>query len=137
MAAHRAAGGLVGEHAISVVLNVGDVVERAQQCARVQNRNHAIRAVSTAILDNTCLHGSDAAVALYAGFQINDRARASAMRPENFFPRVGDFDWSLGLAGGDSSDDFERNDFALAAETSANQRLDYAYLRHRHFQHER
>ena len=34
-------------------------------------------------------------------------------------------------------DDLYGNDFALSAESAANQRLDYANLLHRHFQHER
>ena len=59
------------------------------------------------------------------------------MRPENFFARVSDFYRTLSFAGSHSGDDLKRDDFALAAEAAADQRLDHANLRHRHVEHER
>ena len=85
MPSHRAARRLVGQHAIAVVLNIWNVVERAQQRARIKNRDHAVRAISAAILHYSRFHRGDASVILDAGFQIDDRARTSAMRPENLF----------------------------------------------------
>ena len=63
-----------------------------------------------------------AAVVGYAGFEVDDSTGASAkMRPENFFARVGDFDWRFGFARGDSGDDLKGDDFALATESRRRQ----------------
>src|SRR5205085_665301 len=86
--AHRSAGRLVGEHAITVVANVRNVVQRAQQRAGIKNGDHAVRAIRAAILDHFGGNRGDAAIALDAGLQINDGPRPSAMRPKNFFARV-------------------------------------------------
>ena len=59
------------------------------------------------------------------------------MGPENLFARVGDFDRSQRFAGGNGCDDLKRNDFTLAAEPAAHQRLNHANLRHGHFEDER
>ncbi len=71
MSAHGAADGLIGEHAISVVLNIGDVVQRAQQRTRIENGDHAIGAVSAAILHDACFHGGD--VAIFVDAEFSDR----------------------------------------------------------------
>ena len=75
VAAHGAADRLVGQHAIAVVLNVGNVVERAQQRAGVKNGDDAVGAVGAAILDDAGFDGGDAAVVLDSGLQIDDGAR--------------------------------------------------------------
>ena len=59
------------------------------------------------------------------------------MRPEHFLTRVSDLYWGLSLARGHGRNDFQRNHFALAAESAAHQRLDHTNLRHWHFKHER
>ena len=48
--AHSAAGRLVGQHAIAVVTNVRNVVQRAQQRAGIKNRYHTVGAIAAAIL---------------------------------------------------------------------------------------
>src|SRR5208337_5293405 len=78
-----------------------------------------------------------AAINLHAGFQVNDGARTSAMGPENLFARVGNLYGSFRRASRHSSNDFQWNDFALAAEAATNKRLYDADLRHRHLQHQR
>ena len=67
--AHGATCGLVSEHAVAVILNVGDVVERAEQRAGIKNRDHAVRAVAAAILHHTSLYRGDTAIVLDAGLQ--------------------------------------------------------------------
>src|SRR6266850_2585263 len=47
---HSAARRFVGEHAVTVVTNVRDVIERAQQRPGIKNGDYAIRAVGAAIL---------------------------------------------------------------------------------------
>src|SRR5579864_3400147 len=136
VAPHGAACGLVGQDTVTVVLNVRNIVECAQEGAGIKNGNHAVGAVGPSILYHARFDGGDAAVFLNASFQIDDGARAPAMRPEHFLARVGDFDWSLRLARRDRRDDLQRDDFALTAETAADQGLDHANLRHRHFKNE-
>src|SRR4051812_42010949 len=101
MSAHGSAGRLIGQNAVAVVLNVGDVVKRSQQRARIKNGDNAIRAVAAAILNNTGSDSGDAAVLGDASLQVDDGSRASAMRPENFFAGVGDLHRSFGFARGD------------------------------------
>ena len=50
VAAHGSARRLVGQHAVTVVLNVRNVIERAEQRSGIKNRDHAVRAVGAAIL---------------------------------------------------------------------------------------
>src|SRR5437870_4774310 len=119
MAAHGATRGLVREHAVPVVLNVWDVVERAQQRPGIKNRNHAVGAVGASVLYHTSFDGGDAPVLLNTGLKVNDGARPSAMRPEDFLAGIRDLHRSLGLARRHGSDDLERDHFALAAESSA------------------
>ena len=114
-----------------------NVVQRAQQCAGIENRHHAVRAVGAAVLNDLAGNRGHAAIVLHAGLQIDDGARAPAMRPENFLARVGDLHRRFGRARRDRRDDLQRNDLALAAEAAADQRLDHADLRHRHLQHQR
>src|ERR1700758_5357869 len=137
MSAHGAARGLIGEHTVSVILNVGYVVECAEQRAGVQNRNYAVRTVGPTVLYNAGFDGGDVAVVLHAGLQIDDGPGTSAMCPEDFLTRVGNLDRSLRLARCDRRDDLDGNDFALPAESSAHERLDHANLRHWHLKHER
>ena len=99
VAAHSAAGGLVREHAVSVILNVRNVVERAQQRAGIQNRDYAVRTVSAAILHYAGFNGHDAPVILDAGLKVDDGARTTAMGPEDFFARVGNLDRSFAPCG--------------------------------------
>src|SRR5439155_24951862 len=89
--AHSATGRLVGEHAIAVVLNSGDVVKGSQQRAGIKNGHDAVRTVRATILYDAGFHGGDTAVALNCGFQIDNGARTPAVGPENFLARVGDF----------------------------------------------
>ena len=135
--AHGSADRLVGQDAVAVVLNVGDVVERAQQRAGIKNGDDAVGAVGSAVLDDAGFDGGDAAVVRDAGLQIDDGARTSAMRPEDFFAGVGDLHRGKRFSRRNGGDDFERNDFTLSAEASAHQRLDDANLRHRHFEDQR
>ena len=90
-----------------------------------------------AVLDDAGFDGSDAAVVLYTGLQVDDGAGPSAMCPENFFARIGDLHRAFGLAGCDCGDDFKRDHFALATKASADQRFDHANLRHWHVEDER
>src|SRR5215472_15682519 len=128
MAAHGATRRLIGQHTIAVVTDAGNIVERAQQRTGIKNGNNPIRAVRAAILHYASGHSSDAAIFLHAGFQINDGARASTMRPENFFSRISDFDWRFGFARSYRRDDLQRYDLTLAPKAAAHQRLDHANL---------
>ena len=119
MSAHSATCGLVGKHAITVVLNIGNIVEGTEQRAGIQNCHHAIRTVAAAVLHDACFYGSDAAVVLYTSLQIDDGAGASAMGPENFFARVGDLDRTLSFASSHSRDDLKRNHFAFSTKPTA------------------
>ena len=128
MSPHRPAGRFVGENAISVVLNVRNVVKRAQQCARIKNSDDPIRTVAAAVLYHAGFDGGDAPIVLHAGLEINDRPGASAMRPENFLSRVGNLHRLAGGASSDPSNNFHGNHFTLAAKTTAHQRLDHPDL---------
>ncbi len=57
------------------------------------------------------------------------------MSEEDFLSRVSDLDRRTRLARKDGGGHLQRNDFTLAAETAAHQRLDDADLTHRHFEH--
>src|SRR5947207_11090612 len=69
--AHSATGRLVGEHAIAVVLNSGDVVKGSQQRAGIKNGHDAVRTVRATILYDAGFHGGNTAVALNSGLQID------------------------------------------------------------------
>src|SRR5581483_6565759 len=131
--AHGATDGLVGQHTIAVVLNVRNVVERAQQRPGVKDRDNSVGAVGATILYHARLHCGDVAVFIRARLEVNDGARTSAMRPEDFFARVSNFYRSFGFASGYRGDDLERDNFAFSTEAAANQRFDDANLRHWHF----
>src|SRR5947207_13053530 len=88
MPAHGATCRLVGEHAVAVVLNIGNVVESTKQRAGIKNGHHAIGAVPAAILHHAGLYDGDAAIVFRAGFKVDDGPRPSTMRPENSFARV-------------------------------------------------
>src|SRR5262249_3359437 len=128
VAAHRAAGWLIGKHAIALILNIGNVVQRAEQRAGVKNRNYPIRAVSAAVLNHASLHRGNASIVFDASLEIDDRPRPAAVSPENFFTRISDLDRGFGFAGRNRSDDLQWNDFALATEPAAYQRFDHANL---------
>src|SRR5208282_391252 len=116
------AGRLVGEHAIAVVLNVGNIVKRAQQSARIKNSDHAVGTVSAAILHHARLNGGDAAVVFHRGLQVNNGARAAAMRPKHFFASVGDLHRLLRRARGDGGNNFDGDHFTFSAEATTDQR---------------
>ena len=126
--AHSATGRLVGEHAVAVVLNIWYVVEGAEQRAGIKNGDDAVRTVRAAILYDAGFHGGDTAVGLNCGFQIDNGARTPAVGPENFLARIRDLYRSFCFTCCDCRDDLQRNDFALAAEPSADKRLDHANL---------
>ena len=134
MAAHGAASGFVGEHAVAVKLDVGNVIQGVEQLPGVENRHHAIAAIRSAVLNDARLDGRERAVALHAGLQFHNLPRASAMRVEDLFARVGDLDRTPSLTGQHRGRWFERDHFTLAAESAAYQRLDHADLRFRHLQ---
>src|ERR1700674_2996152 len=136
VAAHRSANRLVGQDAVAVILNVGDVVQRAQQRAGIENGYDAIGAIGSAILHDSCLDGGDAAVVGDSSLEIDNRAGASAVRPEDFFAGVGNFHWGKRFSCRNRCDYFEWDDFTFTAKASAYQRLDDANLRHRHFEHQ-
>ena len=136
MSTHGAAGRLVGQHAITVVLDVGNVVQGAQQRARIKNSHHAVRAIGSTILHHPRLHSSDATIVLHASLEINDRPRPPTVGPEDLFPGVGDLHRSARCAGCDCRDDFEGNHFALAAKPAAHEWFDHANLEHGHFEHQ-
>ena len=135
--AHGSACRLVGQHAIAVVLNVGNVVQGAQQRARIKNSDDAIRTVRATVLHHAGFDCGDAAVVLHGGLEINNRARTAAVGPEDLLARVGDLHRSAGSPCRDRSDDFQRDHFALAAKSATDQRLDHPDLRHRHLEHQR
>ena len=72
MSTHGAADRLVGEDAVSVVLNVRNVVECAEQCAGIKNGDDAVRAVGAAVLNDFGLYGSDAAIFGDTGFELKN-----------------------------------------------------------------
>ena len=137
MSAHGAAGGLVGQYPVAVVLNVRNVIKRAQQRPGIKNRHNAIGAVCSAVLHHSCFDRSNAAVLRDASLQINDCPRTPAMCPEHFFASVGDLHRGTSGAGRNRRNDFQRDYFTLAAESAAHQRLDHANLRHGHLEHQR
>ena len=137
MPSHRPTRRLIGQHPVSVILNVGNVIQRPEQRPRVQNGHHAVRAVRSAILYHASLHGSDAPILLHSSLQIDDGARPPAMRPEHLLARIGDLHRSLRLSRRNCRDDLQRNHFTLAAESAAYQRLDHPNLLHGHLEHER
>ena len=67
MSAHSSASRLVGENAVTVVLNVWNVVERTQQGTGIKNGHNAVGAVGATILNDLRFHRSDAAIVLDAG----------------------------------------------------------------------
>src|SRR5439155_23886782 len=77
--AHGAAGGLVGQHAVAVKLDVWDVVHGVQQLARVKDGYDAVAAIRAAVLDDARLDRRQRAVAPDAGLKLDDRPRAAAV----------------------------------------------------------
>src|SRR5262249_22812417 len=137
MSAHSSTSRFVGEHAVAVVPNIGNVVERAQQRSRIENRYHPIGAVRATILNYPRLNSYNAAVVSRPGPQIDNGARAATMGPEHFLPRIGDLHRPLCLAGGHGGNDFEWNDLTFAAKATPDQRLDNPNLRHGHLENQR
>ena len=137
MPAHGAAGGLVGQYAVAVVLDMRDVIKRAQQRAGIKDRDHAVGAICSPILHYSRFDGSNPSAFRGASFEIDDCSRTPAVCPEHLFARVGDLHRGASRTGGDRRNDLQRDDFALATEAATHQRLDHSNLGHRHFEHER
>src|SRR6185437_4424980 len=59
VAAHGAAGGLVGEHTKTVVADVGNVIDRTEKRARIKHSDRTVAAIRAAILNHASLHRGD------------------------------------------------------------------------------
>src|SRR5690606_16970715 len=124
----------VGVDAIAVELDRGNVVDAAQQRARVENGDDAVAAVGAAALYHFHFAGGEAPVARHSELEADVALRAPAVRQEVLLPAEAQAHRAARRAREQTADDLEVQHLDARAEAPAHDRLDHADARGVHFQ---
>ena len=132
VAAERAAGRRVGEHALADIFDVLEVVDGVEHRAGIEDRHHAIAGMRAAALDAFAFDAGDPAVLLQPDLEPDVGLRPAAMGDEGLLAVDHEPHAALGLARQQRRDQLDVERLGAAAEAAADMRLDHADPRHVH-----